>query len=560
MSVSPSPASFEKQIEALLESYDTNGDGKYGKAEVRLLVSDLQKQTSALADSKAARKRLSLLSFLIVGLLALSLLGNFLMTFAVIVMTQVVKSSGSVLQDTSGNAMHTGGIHIDAAGYPATRRRLREVRGRKLVEIGEASPTMCHAAKSAAELSGVYEGYVSVVEDGSSVKTHEHGSVVDEEAETDAMVYSVVGENGDKRYVTVPTDSSLACPYAEEASSRLRELVMTPEEMTAFAGRRQLQGLNATRGLELFVPDWACVVYHCFAGEAGCTDPSPAEACMHWDGGVCAEPLCRYHKLDPSLAERHSEADLAKAAARMLQSDCPGIEGSIAPDQVCTASCECEGSETCESADGQMECTCFPSSAVVTLANGTPVRVDTLKAGDEIFAATAEGKLTTDTVSLLSHAKSDQEADFIKITVAIDAADGPSTDLTLSATPDHRVSTGPTCCSELTAAGSVRVGDTLWAHVGGATAIPTTVKTLSATTDRGLHSPVLTNGNYPIINGVVTSFDHAAGVAVHATLDPIIEPVLSALCGSACLSLARRLFFPAGVRYIDGYESPPRSA
>ena len=158
-------------------------------------------------------------------------------------------------------------------------------------------------------------------------------------------------------------------------------------------------------------------------------------------------------------------------------------------------------------------------------------------------------------VSLLSHASPDKEGAFVTFTVATGAADGSATEFTLSATPDHRVSIGPTCCSDLKKAGSVRVGDVLWARLSDAV-VPVTVKELSMKRDIGMHSPVLTNGNYPIVNGVVTSFDHAAGVAVSATLIPVFEPALAALCGSPCSSLVRRLFLPSGVRYIDGYESP----
>jgi hypothetical protein len=45
---------------------------------------------------------------------------------------------------------------------------------------------------------------------------------------------------------------------------------------------------------------------------------------------------------------------------------------------------------------------CFPSSATVTMADGTTSRIDALKAGDAIIATTIDGTLTTDTVSPLS--------------------------------------------------------------------------------------------------------------------------------------------------------------
>ena len=150
----------------------------------------------------------------------------------------------------------------------------------------------------------------------------------------------------------------------------------------------------------------------------------------------------------------------------------------------------------------------------------------------------------------------DVEASFVTITMSTDTADGARTDITLSATAEHYLLTGATCCSELKTAGSVRIGDKLWAR-GADAAVPATVTALSTKRDVGKHSPVLTHGTYPIVDGVVTSFDHAAGVQIMASLAPWMEPALAAVCGSPCLSLARRLFFQPSVRYIDGYKSPP---
>ena len=67
--------------------------------------------------------------------------------------------------------------------------------------------------------------------------------------------------------------------------------------------------------------------------------------------------------------------------------------------------------------------------------------------------------------------------------MATDAADGARTESTLSATAEHYVVTGTSCCSELTMAGSVRIGDRLWARRDGAV-VPTTVTALSTTTSK----------------------------------------------------------------------------
>ena len=47
---------------------------------------------------------------------------------------------------------------------------------------------------------------------------------------------------------------------------------------------------------------------------------------------------------------------------------------------------------------------------MVTKADNTPARVDSLKEGDAIVAATAEGDLTTDTVTLVSIAMPERSA------------------------------------------------------------------------------------------------------------------------------------------------------
>ena len=98
---------------------------------------------------------------------------------------------------------------------------------------------------------------------------------------------------------------------------------------------------------------------------------------------------------------------------------------------------------------GAAEKPCFPGSAKVTLASGKVSTVDTLKEGDSIVAATADGSLTTDTVSFLSLAKpSASVADFVHLRTA-------SANLTL--TPAHHLPVGKTCCSELKQAKDVVV-------------------------------------------------------------------------------------------------------
>ena len=78
--------------------------------------------------------------------------------------------------------------------------------------------------------------------------------------------------------------------------------------------------------------------------------------------------------------------------------------------------------------------------------------MDELKEGDEIVAATAEGTLSTDTVSLLSIAKPEASAsEYIVLTTAANQ--------TLTLTASHHVPVGEGCCSKVKVAKEIAVGD-----------------------------------------------------------------------------------------------------
>jgi hypothetical protein len=116
-----------------------------------------------------------------------------------------------------------------------------------------------------------------------------------------------------------------------------------------------------------------------------------------------------------------------------------------------------------------------------------------------IVAATAEGTLTTDTVSFISIAKPEIKGSYVALSTAVNK--------TLTLTPGHHVPVGSTCCSTLRQAKDVEVGEKMWTVTQGkATATAVTAKATSVEAT-GLHSPVLTNGGFPIIDGLVTSFD-----------------------------------------------------
>ena len=185
---------------------------------------------------------------------------------------------------------------------------------------------------------------------------------------------------------------------------------------------------------------------------------------------------------------------------------------------------------------------CFPSASRVTFADGTSSTVDTLKEGDRIVAATVDGTLTTDTVSLLSIAHSDASASFVSLTTTANQ--------TLSLTAEHHLPVGAACCGTLKKAKDVAVGETVWAVHAGA-AVPTTVTNIGATKATGLHSPVLTNGGFPVVDGVVTSFDSIDKV----TLAKHGLPALLATCkATGTCPRFRDLFLGDDRKYVEQSE------
>ena len=82
-------------------------------------------------------------------------------------------------------------------------------------------------------------------------------------------------------------------------------------------------------------------------------------------------------------------------------------------------------------------------------------------------------------------------------------------------------------CSHVQQAKDVSVGDIVWTVNEQTRALrPSKVIALSKTPGNGLHSPVLTNGGFPVVDGVVTSFDRIEYVA----LASYALPTALALC------------------------------
>ena len=90
---------------------------------------------------------------------------------------------------------------------------------------------------------------------------------------------------------------------------------------------------------------------------------------------------------------------------------------------------------------------------------------------------------------------------------------------------------GDACCATLQKVRDVAIGQRVWSVVADAV-VPTTVVRKGVVIDTGLHSPVLTNGAFPIVDGVVTSFDRIESVTAAAYLLPYAEPLLR-LAGAA---------------------------
>ena len=178
---------------------------------------------------------------------------------------------------------------------------------------------------------------------------------------------------------------------------------------------------------------------------------------------------------------------------------------------------------------------CFPSEALITMADGTPRPLSALRAGDAIVAASADGTLTTDTVSLLSLADADvQGTTFVVLTTA----SGRS----LTLTPTHHVPVGAACCADLKQAKDIAVGETVYEAVSSSAAVSATqVKEIGTATKPGLHSPVLSHGTMPIVNGVATSFDELHNVRLASYGLPLLKAVgLTATFRDAFLGAHRK--------------------
>jgi hypothetical protein len=146
----------------------------------------------------------------------------------------------------------------------------------------------------------------------------------------------------------------------------------------------------------------------------------------------------------------------------------------------------------------------------------TPLPTGALQLGDEIVVSTAAGVLTTDFVSALSLANKDAEPTFFLV---LSTAAGR----TVTLTEGHHIPVGPSCCATLVTADEVQMGDTVWIASTTGAAVPSTVTKVAKVSKKGLHSPVMTNGHFPLVDGVVTAFDSIHMVTAAGYFLPMLE-------------------------------------
>ena len=187
---------------------------------------------------------------------------------------------------------------------------------------------------------------------------------------------------------------------------------------------------------------------------------------------------------------------------------------------------------------------CHPSTSVVKMADGRSVRLDSLREGDRIVAARADGTLTTDEVSLLSVARPGVPAAFLRI-----ATQGGHA---LNITSEHHLPVGAVCCGHLRKAKDMAVGETIWVVEGAATVARTVVQ-VGHTVAHGLHSPVLASGTFPVVDGVVTAFDRIESVTLAAYSLP---PLLRACKATGTCSVVQRLHSLFSGRELSTYIAP----
>merc|ERR1712137_1260733 len=99
----------------------------------------------------------------------------------------------------------------------------------------------------------------------------------------------------------------------------------------------------------------------------------------------------------------------------------------------------------------------------------------------------------------------------------------------LRLTPEHHIPTGTECCTTLSVAKDIQVGETVWvADAAKGKAEAWRVNGIELDIAQGLYNPLSEAGGFPIVDGVVTSFNSIEVVM----LDSIAVPWLEAMCSA----------------------------
>ena len=94
------------------------------------------------------------------------------------------------------------------------------------------------------------------------------------------------------------------------------------------------------------------------------------------------------------------------------------------------------------------------------------------------------------------------------------------------------------------------LGETVWTVTAGK-AVATTVTATSKAHAKGLHSPVLTHGGFPVVDGLVTSFDSIDKVRL-ATYG--LAPLLVACKASGTCDKFKEMFLADDRKYVEALQ------
>jgi len=239
----------------------------------------------------------------------------------------------------------------------------------------------------------------------------------------------------------------------------------------------------------------------------------------------------------------HAHLTSSSPSPEPSPSPSPSPEPSPEPSPVNETSYPPMGNSTSSASIEETNGTCFPSHATVFHADGRAAPVYSLRVGDRLLALQRDGTLGFDVVSRFSLADPAAKAEFVHLTTDAGAA--------LELTESHHLPVGPSRALKL--ARDVSVGDTVWAVKADAPArlVPQRVAAIDVTFGAGLHSPVLKHGSMPIINGVATSSNHAAIVALASVAVPLLEPMCEATGTCAILLRAVATGFCVGTHLFS---------